>query len=156
MPGFVPISPRLSPGSRLWPPGSPSGSIFHGSGRSGPCHRQQMAQQRKQVVAQRAQRKVQFVGAELSARQPVAGKVAFQLLDAVLRMLAALIVPMNHLAVAQGIPIGGDRPVHIPAMLVRIRAAIRYLLKTLLRNPRRYAFGMFSRPRRRVSNSASS
>ena len=91
-----------------------------------------MAQQRKQVVAQRAQRKVQFVGAALSARQPVAGKVAFQLLDAVRRMLTALMVPMNHLAVAQGIPLGGDRPAHMPVMLVRIRAASRDLLKTLL------------------------
>ena len=91
-----------------------------------------MAQQRKQVVAQRAQRKVQFVDAALSARQPVAGKVAFQLLDAVRRMLTALMVPMNHLAVAQGIPLGGDRPAHIPVMLVRIRAASRDLLKTLL------------------------
>ena len=61
-----------------------------------------------------AERKVQFVGAALSARQPVAGKVAFQLLDAVRRMLTALMVPMNHLAVAQGIPLGGDRPAHIP------------------------------------------
>ncbi len=43
-------------------------------------NRQQMAQQCKYIVAQRAQRKVQLVGAELSARQPVAGKVAFQLL----------------------------------------------------------------------------
>ena len=39
---------------------------------------------------------------------------------------------MNHLAVAQGIPIGGDRPVHIPAMLVRIRADTAAHIKTLL------------------------
>ena len=79
------------------------------------------------------QRKVQFVGAELSARQPVADKVAFQLLDAVRRMLDALVVPMNHLAVAQGIPIGGDRPVHIPASS-RISTNARIYVAT--ENPR--------------------
>ena len=46
-----------------------------------------MPEQDKQVIGGHAQVEVQGIGLELPARQPVPGKVALELLDAVLRVM---------------------------------------------------------------------
>ena len=60
-----------------------------------PFGRQGVAQQDQQVIGGHAQVEVQGVSVKLPAGETFPGKVRLQLLDAVLRVLPALVVPVH-------------------------------------------------------------
>ena len=78
-----------------------------------PLGRQGMTQQYKQVIRRDAQVEVQGIGVKLPAGQAFPGKVALEFFDAILRVLAAPVVPVHDLTVGQRIPVGGQRPVDV-------------------------------------------
>ena len=84
--------------------------------------------QHEHVEGERAQRKVKRIGLMVGTRHAAGGEILLQLPDAVLTVLAALVVPVHDLTViesVQHIQVGGDRPVHIP-LLISIQCHLRF------------------------------
>ena len=86
------------------------------------CPGQKPPKQHEHAEGERAQRELKRIGLMVGARHAAAGEILLHLPDAVLTVLAALVVPVHDLTViesVQHIQVGGDYPVHMPLTSMR-------------------------------------